>query len=226
MRSDRVLIGADHDDTGAEEAGAAYLLSTESYTPGLVADGVNAHSITTASLEDGAVTLAKLDPAIGVWTQSGSNVFRQSGNVGIGTSSFTSNRLEVAGMVGAMAFNTTSDRAMKEDFAVVDAQAVLAKVAAMPITQWHFKEFPGAIHLGPMAQDFYAAFGLGVDDKSIATVDADGVALAAIQGLNQKVESRIRNSEVRVQKLEAENAELKARLEKLEQLRNIRMERQ
>ena len=65
-----------------------------------------------------------------------------------------------------------------------------------------------------------------MDDKSIATVDADGVALAVIQGLNQKVESRIRNSEVRVQKLEAENAELKARLEKLEQLRNIRMERQ
>jgi hypothetical protein len=55
-----------------------------------------------------------------------------------------------------------------------------------------------------MAQDFRAAFGLGEDDKHIATVDADGVALAAIQGLNQK--------------LERENAELKARLERLERL--------
>ena len=49
------------------------------------------------------------------------------------------------------------------------------------LTQWRFKDFPSAIHLGPMAQDFRAAFGLGLDDKSIATVDADGVALAAIK---------------------------------------------
>jgi beta-xylosidase len=44
-------------------------------------------------------------------------------------------------------------------------------------------------HLGPVAQDFHAAFGLGSDDRHIATVDADGVALAAIQGLNRKVEA-------------------------------------
>ena len=67
-----------------------------------------------------------------------------------------------------------------------------------------------------MAQDFHAAFGIGPDDKHIATVDADGVALAAIQGLNEKVEVRSQRSEDRIQKLEAENAELKARLEKLE----------
>ena len=69
-----------------------------------------------------------------------------------------------------------------------------------------------------MAQDFHAAFGLGTDDKHIATVDADGVALAAIQGLNEKTEVRSQKSEVRIQKLEAENAELKQRLEKLEQV--------
>ncbi len=38
-------------------------------------------------------------------------------------------------------------------------------------------------HLGPMAQDFYDSFGLGSDNKGIATVDADGVALAAFRGL-------------------------------------------
>ena len=69
-----------------------------------------------------------------------------------------------------------------------------------------------------MAQDFYAAFGLGGSDTTITTVDPDGVALAAIQGLNEKVESRKQKAESRIQKLEAENAELKARLEKLEQL--------
>ena len=66
-------------------------------------------------------------------------------------------------------------------------------------------------HLGPMAQDFKAAFAIGESDKGITTVDADGVALAAIQGLNQKVEAQ--NAALR-----AENAELKARLEKLERL--------
>ena len=62
-----------------------------------------------------------------------------------------------------------------------------------------------------MSQDFYASFGLGMDDKHIATVDEGGVALAAIQGLNEKLEAR-------TQKLEAENAELKNRLEKIETL--------
>jgi hypothetical protein len=55
-----------------------------------------------------------------------------------------------------------------------------------------------------MAQDFYAAFNVGEDEKHITTVDADGVALAAIQGLNQKLEQK--NAEV---------AELKRELEKL-----------
>ncbi len=63
-----------------------------------------------------------------------------------------------------------------------------------------------------------AAFGLGADDVSIATVDEGGVALAAIQGLNQKLEDRSKELEVKSQKLEAENAELKARLERLEKL--------
>src|SRR2546423_1347554 len=58
--SDRVLIGAYEDDTGVPSAGVAYLFSIERYTPGLVADAVNARSITTASLEDGAVTAAKI----------------------------------------------------------------------------------------------------------------------------------------------------------------------
>ncbi len=59
--------------------------------------------------------------------------------------------------------------------------------------------------MGPMAQDFRAAFGLGVNDTSIVTVDADGVALAAIQGLNERVVA-----------LEVDNRALRARLERLE----------
>ncbi len=112
-----------------------------------------------------------------------------------------------------------SDRNAKEDFSSVDPLEVLAKVAALPLTEWQYKATPGQAHLGPMAQDFHAAFGLnGSDDKHIATVDEGGVALAAIQGLNQKVES----GNEKIHELESENTDLKARLEKLEQLINGR----
>jgi hypothetical protein len=118
-------------------------------------------------------------------------------------------------------FVSASDRNAKENFNRVNPLAVLAKVVALPLTEWNYKtDEDKHRHLGPMAQDFYAAFGIGPDDKHIAMVDADGVALAAIQGLNEKTENSSQRSEVRIQKLETENAELKARLEKLERLVN------
>ena len=116
----------------------------------------------------------------------------------------------VRGNLTANQFNTASDRSLKEQFRAVNPEAVLDKVAQLPVTEWSFSANPAERHLGPTAQDFHAAFGLGPDDRHIATVDADGVALAAIKGLNQKLEARSRQ-------LEAENAELKTRLERLEQ---------
>ena len=120
------------------------------------------------------------------------------------------------------AWAVISDRNVKKDFASVDARGILEKLAAMPITQWHYQweDAVATPHLGPMAQDFKAAFYPGRDDKSITTQEADGVALAAIQGLNQKVEAGSQRSEARIQSLETENAELKQRLEKLERLMN------
>ena len=110
-----------------------------------------------------------------------------------------------------------SDRNGKDNAEPVDARVVLDKVAALPIATWNYKaQEPSIRHIGPMAQDFAAAFGVGESDKTISTVDADGVALAAIQGLNQKVEDRSQMSEDRIRALEAENARLKARLDALE----------
>ena len=125
---------------------------------------------------------------------------------------------QAGNMTIAGTYYPISDRNAKENFAPVDCRDVLEKVAALPITLWNFKQEKGVQHLGPVAQDFHAVFGLGADDKHIATVDADGVALAAIQGLNEKVESGKQKAESRIEKLEAENAELKERLERLEQL--------
>lgn len=63
----------------------------------------------------------------------------------------------------------------------------------MPVGKWSYKGNPAVRHIGPTSQDFHAAFDVGDDDaRSIATVDADGVALAAIQGFNAKVESQAR----------------------------------
>jgi hypothetical protein len=131
-----------------------------------------------------------------------------NGDVGIANQ----NPTHVFEVVNAYCDGTTwvsgSDRNSKLDFNAVNPRDVLDKVAAMPITQWQYKVAPGREHIGPMAQDFHAAFGLnGADDKHIADVDEGGVALAAIQGLNQKLEEQ-----------QAENAELKRQLAELKSL--------
>jgi hypothetical protein len=124
----------------------------------------------------------------------------------------------LAGNVYATSFNPTSDRNAKENFQPVDNQAVLAKVASLPVTQWNFKtESRDVQHIGPMAQDFQAAFQLSADDKHISVVDEGGVALAAIQGLNQKLDEK----DAEIQELREKAAKvnsLEKRLNALEQL--------
>jgi hypothetical protein len=94
---------------------------------------------------------------------------------------------------GTGAWAAYSDRNGKERIQPVNAGDVLEKLVSMPIATWQWKGEPGDIrHMGPMAQDFHRAFGLGDSDTQIVTVDADGVALAAIQGLNAKVEIQAR----------------------------------
>ena len=84
-----------------------------------------------------------------------------------------------------------SDRNVKERFAPVNPHDILARVAALPVETWNYKDQDPAIrHIGPMAQDFAAAFGVGEDDRHINLLDANGVALAAIQGLYRIVEAQ------------------------------------
>ena len=107
-----------------------------------------------------------------------------------------------------------SDQNLKTDFTSVQPEEILTQLAALPIAGWRYtNEITGVRHVGPMAQDFKAAFGLGGDDKFIPFVDEEGVALAAIQGLNQKLNQQL-------QARDAELAELKARLTELERLLN------
>jgi len=123
----------------------------------------------------------------------------------------------------------TSSRTVKTDFAEIDTLDMLERVVSLPITQWRYKvEDESERHIGPVAEDFQAIFKLS-DGKMISTVDASGVALAAIQGLKREKDSQIaaKNREIaalraELQQLRANHAERLLQLEMLlaEVLRN------
>ena len=111
---------------------------------------------------------------------------------------------------GSSSWLTYSDRDGKHEVAPVNASTVLERVVALPMSTWRWKNEGNAVrHMGPMAQDFHAAFGLGPSDRHIATVDADGVAFAAIQGLNAKVEELRAAKDAEIVELRRANEELR-----------------
>jgi hypothetical protein len=113
---------------------------------------------------------------------------------------------------GGGSFTSLSDRRVKTAIESVDALAILERVVELPISTWSYiAQGTDVRHIGPMAQDFKSAFAVGESDTGITTIDADGVALAAIQGLNAKLEAE--NTALR-----SESTELRARLDRLEAL--------
>jgi len=114
-------------------------------------------------------------------------------------------------------WTSASSRTFKEDFMHVDVTNVLDKLIAMPVQTWFYKQdHEEGRHMGPVAEDFAQAFGLGNDEKHIGSIDENGVAFAAIQGLNQKVEAE--NATLRAQNAALRETldEVLARLGKLE----------
>jgi hypothetical protein len=112
------------------------------------------------------------------------------------------------------AWTNTSDVNRKHLFESVAGEDILTRLRRIPIQRWSYRAESAKVrHLGPTAQDFRAAFGLGNDERSIATLDADGVALAGVQAL----EVRTRTQAAQLRALQADNQALRARLDALEQ---------
>jgi Chaperone of endosialidase len=116
-------------------------------------------------------------------------------------------------------WTNASSRSLKTAFEAIDPLAVLAKVADLPVQEWRYKvEDASTRHIGPVAEDFQRLFGLG-DGESIGTVDANGVALAAIQGLVQKMDKALAAKDEKMDKAlaakDAEIAELRQELRSL-----------
>jgi hypothetical protein len=112
-------------------------------------------------------------------------------------------------------WTNTSDVNRKHLFENVAGEDVLTRLRSIPIRSWSYRSDAEDIrHLGPTAQDFRAAFGLGNDDVTIGTVDADGVSLAGVQALDRRTLAQ----QAEIEALRAENAALRARLERIEAL--------
>lgn len=126
--------------------------------------------------------------------------------------------------IGGTQYLTGSSRSIKENFAEVDGRDILRRLAAMPLTSWNAIGDPAQRHIGPIAEDWWATFGLGPDDKHVGMTDLGGVALAAIKGLSEEVEerdARLQAQDERLRVLERQNAELLDRLARLEAARDV-----
>lgn len=125
-----------------------------------------------------------------------------------------SGNLIISGNLTASGMSYPSDRSLKENIAPLDARGMLDRLATLPINSWNYKSDPEATrHVGPMAQDFQAAFSVGSDGRRINVMDATGVTLAAVQGVYEL----LKEQQAQIQRQQAEIDILRARLDRLEQ---------
>ena len=134
------------------------------------------------------------------------NEFRVRASGGVFFYSDTNAVVGVRLAPGGNGWSAVSDRDLKENFQPVNGGDVLDRLATLPVQSWNMKsQDPSIRHLGPTAQDFHAAFGLGETERHISYTDADGVALAALQALL----ARVQTAEARLDQALAEIARLK-----------------
>ncbi len=202
----RITLPDDETDYPAVQVGEAFLSS-----------GSGLASFSTNNFYNGAAWSANAEDRAGMMLQlagSGFRVYESSAGAGVVPTFTQLMFLDTSGdLTTAGTVNGVSDRNAKEEIVPVDGGEILEKVVKLPISEWSYKKDDENVrHVGPMAQDFHASFGLGKDDKTISFHDPAGVALAAIQGLNKAVEDK----DKRIAELEAQNKKLEKRLERIE----------
>ncbi len=120
---------------------------------------------------------------------------------------------------GSGSWVSFSDRNVKEHFSAVDHQQLLRKLAAIPMETWNYKTQDASIrHIGPMAQDFRAAFNLGEDDKHISVVDGQGVALAGVQALYELSQAQSKQIAELTRRVEQQSRQLQTASQKINHL--------
>jgi hypothetical protein len=118
---------------------------------------------------------------------------------------------------GSGVFNCTSSRTTKQNFAPVSGTDVLGKIRALPISTWNYTSEGAQVrHLGPMAEDFYQSFGLGVGNTSIGVQDLASVSLAGVKALEERT-AELQSKTAEVDQLRAEVGQLRAANATLEQ---------
>jgi len=135
------------------------------------------------------------------WTIRASGGYRFFTNPGLTTG--------VTLSAGGGSWTSVSDRNAKDNINLVNPREILRGVLRLPISTWNYKGQPQFRHIGAMAQDFYSTFNVGENDKTITTVDPDGVALAAIQGLNEKLTDELKDRDLKIEQLQQQLNALK-----------------
>ena len=210
------------------DTGIVYEGDGEEWTPALATayyddDGSLEHGVLELESSHTQITLEsdELSHAIGAGARAvhrGAVVFADSSPTQCWSEGADEVRSQMP--IYAPSFNSTSASAAKTDVESVDPQRALAGVRSLEVATWRFAEGDDGRHMGPMAEDFHEAFELGASEESIATVDADGVALAAIQGLaaeTDRLRERLADREGRLEALERDRDRLRDRLAALEE---------
>lgn len=201
--------------TGAVVSGGSVNSATGSYA--IVPGGLDCHALSDYSFAAGRGSIATNLGAF-VWADATpayfrsvrNNEFRVRASGGVFFYSDVNATVGVRLAPGGNGWSAVSDRNLKENFAPVDGDDLLEKLAAMPVESWNMRtQSPDIRHLGPTAQDFKAAFGLGESDDHISYSDSDGVALAAIQALTKRLETteaRLQQALDEIERLKTQSA--------------------
>jgi hypothetical protein len=148
----------------------------------------------------------------GVGTNGSTFIIDNQANSGVEFTLSSTGNLTIGGTL-----TQNSDRDTKHGIVPVLPDEILSKALSLPISTW-VRDGDAARHLGPMAQDFSAAFGLGEDERHIAPVDMAGVSLASIQALNSRMTTALAAKDAEIETLRQANSNLAERLAVLEQL--------